>query len=706
MIFDQTQHQSSEEQVRARDLSLKRLRPPVDVPGYEPKRFLGAGAFGEVWVALDTNTGRQVAIKFYAHRSGLDTALLSSEVEKLAFLSADRYVVQLLDVGWDAEPPYYVMEYIERGSLEDLLRLEGRLGVAKSEVLFRDVAVGLMHAHGKGVLHCDLKPANVLLDQDTKPRLADFGQSRLTHEQTPALGTLFYMAPEQADPKAVPDVRWDVYALGSLLYCMLTGTPPHRSEDAVTEIETAADLDERLARYRKLIDSSPPPTGHRQVSGVDRALAEIVDRCLAIDREQRYPNVQAVLDALSVRDVRRARRPLVMLGAVGPALVLAVMSLFAWQSFEAMLKKSDNTLRKRALDSNLFAAKYVAKTVTNELERRYTAVEEMAASQHFQGILEATLNDPELARLRAQLNDPDLPAEKQEVLRAEFVVHPARQALQHRLEKLRGDISEPEAASWFVTDAAGLQLARAPDSSTIGYNFAWRSYFSGDDHPQEWRAKPDEHITKTNLSNVFLSVAANRWSVAISTPIVREEETASGEDESDGRFLGIMGMTIEVGRFIDLNGHGKQFAVLVDMRSGPDRGLILEHPLFEQLIREHGQVPDRFLRYRLQDNQLPDGSKDDSKERREHYVDPLGEDAEGAEYNKHWLAEMAIVGLNAGNTGWKVIVQESYDQAIGRTLDELRSDLLQKSVIAMVLIAVLSTVLWGFVIRVLWAKAT
>ena len=136
--------------------------------------------------------------------------------------------------------------------------------------LFREVAVGLLHAHAKGVLHCDLKPANVLVDQDGWPRLADFGQSRLSHEQTPALGTLFYMAPEQADLQAVPDVRWDVYALGALLYCMLTGGPPYRSQAAVTEFETAADLDERLARYRQLIASSPTPSAHRQIAGVDR----------------------------------------------------------------------------------------------------------------------------------------------------------------------------------------------------------------------------------------------------------------------------------------------------------------------------------------------------------------------------------------------------------------------------------------------------
>ena len=621
-------------------------------------------------------------------------------MEKLAFLSTDRYVVQLLDVGWDAEPPYYVMEYIERGSLEDLLRQQGRLGVQRSVELFRDVAVGLMHAHGKGVLHCDLKPANVLLDQDTKPRLADFGQSRLSHEQTPALGTLFFMAPEQADPKAVPDVRWDVYALGSLLYCMLTGAPPHRSDTAVTEIETAPDLEQRLARYRHLIETAPLPNQHRQIAGVDRSLAEIVDRCLAVDREKRYANVQAVLDALDARALRRARGPLVALGAVGPTLVLMVMSLFAWWSLQDVLEKSDDTLKLRAMDANSFAAKFVAKTVSNELERRYAAVDEMAASHRFQEILEAALNDPELARLRAQLSDPDLPTEKREELRTEFLAHPARQALQHRLNELLTDESEPEATSWFVTDSSGLQLARAPDASSIGENFAWRSYFNalGEDMPPSWRAGPDEHIKKTTLSSVFLSPTVNRWAVAISTPILTDEDAK--DENAKPRFLGVMGMTVEVGHFVALNRQAEQFAVLVDLRPGKDRGLILEDPLFDKLIDEHGQVPDRFLQYHLGDDQLPD-----DKERRANYADPLAADPEGGEYDKHWLAGVANVSRGPGNSGWQVIVQESYDQAIGRALDKLRTSLWEYGLVALVLIAALSTALWSFVLRVLWSKA-
>src|SRR6188474_2655355 len=122
MAADYTEQQSPADIQRSKELSLERTRPPTDVPGYQADRFIGSGAYGEVWAGVDRNTGRKVAIKFYAHRRGVDWSLLSREVEKLVFLSADRYVVQLLEVGADADPPYYVMEYIEQGSLEDHLR--------------------------------------------------------------------------------------------------------------------------------------------------------------------------------------------------------------------------------------------------------------------------------------------------------------------------------------------------------------------------------------------------------------------------------------------------------------------------------------------------------------------------------------------------------------------------------------------------------
>jgi len=701
MDFNHTQQQTGEDERRARALSLTPSRPPLDIPGYEPRKFLGAGAYGEVWVALDRNTGRQVAIKFYAHQGGLDWSILSREVEKLAFLSADRYVVQLLDVGWDADPPYYVMEYVEQGSLEDLLAREGKLPPREAVALFRDVAVGLLHAHGKGVLHCDLKPANILLDQDSRPRLADFGQSRLSHEQTPALGTLFYMAPEQADLEAVPDVRWDVYALGALLYCMLTGSPPYRDRATAAQFDAAPNLEERLRRYRQLIETSPPPDEHRRVSGVDRELADLVDGCLAPDRQRRFANVQEVLDALDDRAKRRARRPLVLLGFLGPALLLAVMLIFGWSWFAAVMDESDQALRLRVLKSNSFAAKYVAASVTNKLEEYTRTIEDVAGNYRFQTLVAATLADPQLAELRKKLNDPSLSAEALEALRQKFRASPGRQMLQQRLDELLADPELVQVESWLVNDPAGIQLARAPEERTIGGNYSWRSYFIGgtEDRPETWRAKPGEHIRKTNLSAVYYSQVTDRWTVTISTPIYIDDEDAADEpgEPAGKRFLGVVGISANVERFLDIpESRPEQFAVLVDWRDGPNKGLVVQHPLFEKMRDANRSVPKRFQLYHIKEHELPEL---DAQSVRENYVDPLSRDPDGQAYAVHWLAEAAPVETRDGESGFVVIVQESYDGAIGGTLRQLENRLFSTTLAAVVAIALATAVLWTLVVR-------
>jgi hypothetical protein len=701
MTDDRTQTQGAEGARRAAELSRAHARPPAEVAGLETQRFLGAGAYGEVWVALDRNTGRQVAVKFYAHRGGLDWSLLSREVEKLVFLSADRYVVQLLDVGWDADPPYYVMEYMEHGSLDELISSGGPRPVATAVELFRDVAVGLVHAHGKGVLHCDLKPANILLDQDGRPRLADFGQSRLSHEQTPALGTLFYMAPEQADLRAIPDARWDVYALGALLYNMLTGAPPHRTGDITEQIESSRTLEARLKRYRQWIEESPPLTAHRQVPGVDRTLAQIIEGCLAIDPARRYPNVQAVLDALDARDAAQARRPLVLLGMIGPALLMLVMGLAAWTAVDTVVQQSESALTARVLQSNLFAAQFAAKAAASDLERRYLAVEQVAADPALQANFRELLANERFAQLRATLSDPEF---DDDALRDVLREHPARQRLQGYLDSLHADKSAVDVASWFINDARGLQLARSPASpasDTVGFNFAWRTYFHGlaADQAPSWRPSADQHITTTSLSAVFRSRATNRWIISVSAPIYAD----------DGEFLGVVALTSEIGDDFGVRLHDElaedtatdreQFAVLVDGRTG---GLILQHPLFDQMIAEESRLPDRFNEYRLADNMLPRGQG--MTPRKVQYRDPLADDRNGAEFDKPWLAEMAPVVVDGEPSGLFVIVQETKQHAMGPTLSRLKTSLLRISLVAVGVAAGVLTLLWWFVARALRAE--
>jgi hypothetical protein len=692
MSTDPTQIQQGEERLLSREMSLKRGRPPTQVPGYEPERFLGMGAYGEVWVAIERNTGRRVAIKFYSHRGGLDWSLLSREVEKLAFLFADRYVVQLLAVGWDATPPYYVMEYLEKGSLADRLQ-EGPLSVDEAVEMFREIAIGLVHAHGKGVLHCDLKPANILLDQDNKPRLADFGQSRLSNEQMPALGTMFYMAPEQADLDAIPDARWDVYALGALLYCMLTGNPPHRSGETADEFDRTPDLRERLERYQLLIEHSPPPDAHRQRSGVDSPLADIVDRCLAFNPKKRYPNVQAVLNALDDRAARRARRPMMVLGAIGPALLLVVVAWFAWQGFSTAMNESDNALTERALQSNGFAARYVAQTAAKEVELRFLMVEQVAHDERLIEAIQKAMEKPGFRELLRKLADPALTDAERDSLKQKFREDPDREKIQKCFRSLipASVVPRPdeEVASWFFCDAQGISTARLPEGSTLGKNFAWRSYFHGGsrDMPESWRPESGKILAETRLSAVFRSQATSRWAIAFSTPVF--------DESPEKKFLGVVAMTMELGRLVELREGVDQFAVLVDMRPGDNTSVILQHPLFNKMLAKYGKLDDRFKNYRVTADNLPNVA-----EREEYYVDPLGTDPEGEElYHRHWLARMEPVKVYGKDSGLVVIVQEAYKPAIGYTLRNLRDGLFHYGIAALVMITLVMAALWAWTLK-------
>jgi|GEM_PF-109455 hypothetical protein len=689
-------------------MSLQGRRPPVDVPGYDPERLLGTGAYGEVWVALERNTGRRVAIKFYSHRGGLDWSLLSREVEKLAFLCADRYVVQLMAVGWDSEPPYYVMEFMEQGSLAERLA-KGPLAVGEAVRLFREVAVGLLHAHNKGVLHCDLKPGNVLLDQDGKPRLADFGQSRLSHEQLPALGTLFYMAPEQADLKAIPDARWDVYALGALFYCMLTGHPPHRDDETAREIEQITDLEERLAAYRKRIEEAGVPLDHRKIPGVDRGLAAILERCLDPDPNQRFPNIQSVLVALDTWAAERARRPLVVLGFVGPALLLLVFALFAWRGFSTTVKQSRETLIHRALENNQLMAQYVADLAGKELRRRFEAVDQLASSARFQELIRQVLRDPEFEELSRELSRAQLSEEEAEPLRRRFRSHPLRAALQREFAALippwmrpeeSGESSVDDVASWFFCDPRGISTARVPESVTIGRNYAWRSFFTGleRDMPRDWRPGGEQHVTRPQLSAVFRSEATGLWIVAITAPVI---------DSKTNEFLGVVALTVRVTRFVELEGTPAQFPVLVELRPGDHTGMILQHPLFDQVLSREQRLPERFQKYRLAKDAIPptleNGALQDP--RAIAYRDPLADDAEGTLFDRVYLAQAApirlSVGSGSGETGWMVIVQEDYDVAVLRPLEGFQRALVRYGLISASLVAAILLGLWTLTVRLL-----
>jgi hypothetical protein len=519
-------------------------------PGYKVEARLGAGSFGEVWRATDLNTRRKVAIKFFTRATGLDFALLKQEVSKLLEMVNERRVVQLLRVGWDAEPPYYVMEYLPGGSLADRMAAQPVTAV-EAVSLFRGVAEALNYLHGKAIIHCDLKPGNVLLDEGREVRLADFGQARQATEAGPSLGTLFYMAPEQSDLASRPDVRSDIYSLGALAYAMVTGSAPY-ANPAASERLASGTTAERLERYRQLIHDSPPPREHRRAPGVDRAFADIVDRCLERDPEKRFESVPLVIEALEARERQHARRPLVLLGLLGSLAVAALLGgIGVWARGRAVTDAAavvtNNTLENVSGYTTL-----VATVVDRNLSAMRRQVERVAESE-------------QVVRLLA-----DAGAGNSEALKG----------LQRMTDVLYDEYKEQSIHNWVFASDQAIVLARTPfDAGVVGRRYAYREWFSGeaDVAPDEAPAVPAPR-RETGVTRAFQSTAADRpLLVSVAAPI-RSRAGASNAD----RVIGVVSATLHLATFNQWladaegpptsSGCPERFAVLLN------HGQLLRHP--------------------------------------------------------------------------------------------------------------------------------
>ncbi|HIK91423.1 MAG TPA: serine/threonine protein kinase, partial [Planctomycetes bacterium] len=674
---NQTEVQDEDEREGARQLSLQGNDPPSEIEGYSVIRRLGTGAYGTVWLAREDRTGRMVAIKYYPHRRGLNWSLLNREVEKLATLYASRNIVRLLDVGWNAEPPYYVMEYVENGSLGAYLA-SGALDVSEAVRITQQVCGALIEAHGAGVLHCDLKPDNILLDAQFQVRLCDFGQSRMSHEQSPALGTLYYMAPEQADLEAIPDARWDVYAVGALLYHMLTGQPPYREQLIQKKLEQAESLQTRLTIYRDHIAAVPAPRGHHAVRGVDSQLASIVDRCLTVDPKMRLPNAQAILEKLKTRDRNRSRRPLLLLGVLGPILLLTAMVPIFLNTLQNNFRIMEDQLITDAKERNALTARIQADSLRDELEDRLDELKRVVQNE------EIVLLLTDLAARSAD----DVVAEMKEYHDAAMEDRPE---WMRRLDAARTAADEQNEArqkskdtSWFLTDARGTQIWRRNFSDrTIGVNYAWRDYFHGTNTQYQKGATPDgiQPLQEGHVSLAFISEVTKQYMVALSVPV----------RSTDGQVIGVFARTAHLG---DLQRHlGKDIqsrdfeanlqVALADTREGQ----LLDHPWLtpDILLNRSGEAARKtFQRLRMHDDirqqieaalsqpeqPLSAVDADGLGSRRldfrtDSYKDPVGllvDEASTRRYAGDWIAAMSP--MKSKKMPWLVIVQEKKEEAL------------------------------------------
>ena len=255
---------------------------------YAIKRQLGKGGMGTVYLAEDRRLRRTVALKVLSPDLASDDGLrlrMIREAQAVAQINHHN-VVGVFDVGEEAGRSYISMEYVDGPTLGGLLAEKGRLDVAECVDLLRQVSAGLGCAHAKGIMHRDVKPANVMISGEGTAKIMDFGLAIVrgaTRVTMPGLvsGTWNYMAPEQARGEEDLGCGVDVYAMGCMAYELLSGKPPFVGGDVAVQHQTRG----------------PRPLSEVR-DDVPEALCAVVMKCLEKQPADRYPDCNALQKAL------------------------------------------------------------------------------------------------------------------------------------------------------------------------------------------------------------------------------------------------------------------------------------------------------------------------------------------------------------------------------------------------------------------------
>ena len=298
----------------------------TDFVGYRIEALIGRGGMGVVYRAYDLRLKRVVALKLVAPELVLDERFRARFVREseLAMSLEHPNVVPIHDAGDVDGRLYLAMRHVEGTDLRALLRAEGKLEPARALAIAGQVGNALDAVHARGLVHRDVKPSNVLLDQDEHVYLADLGLTQRLEEQGPragenrSVGTPAYLAPEQIEGRPV-DGRVDVYSLGCLLYECLTGEPPFAA-------------DSRLAMAWAHLEEEPPSASKRNPD-LREAIDAVIRKGMAKAPAERYATCAAlIVDAQAALGLRQApifRRGSLLLLAAAAILALVAAAVAA-----------------------------------------------------------------------------------------------------------------------------------------------------------------------------------------------------------------------------------------------------------------------------------------------------------------------------------------------------------------------------------------
>ncbi|WP_417383911.1 serine/threonine protein kinase [Gimesia sp.] len=277
--------------------------PKLDSLGkYKIEKEIGAGGMGAVFLARDTTLNRLAALKILPRDKAENPVLVKrfkAEGQAAAHLRHEN-IVSVYDAGEEDGYLYIALEYVEGTDLHNLINKRNRIPVRRSLEIITQVTEALSHAYQQGIVHRDIKPANILIRTDGVVKLTDLGLARSIDDNTETsitragttVGTVDYMAPEQARDSKAADIRSDIYSLGCTWYHMLTGRAPF-SEGSLTN---------KLAAHA----TSPPPDPRELNERVPEGMVAIIHRMMAKPQADRYQTPAELLEDLKNSNLKRS----------------------------------------------------------------------------------------------------------------------------------------------------------------------------------------------------------------------------------------------------------------------------------------------------------------------------------------------------------------------------------------------------------------
>ena len=261
---------------------------------YQVIKELGRGGMGQVYLAYDPQLEHQVALKMLLPKENInpkDEKRFLREATATAKLS-HPHIVKVYESGFFDNKCYFSMEFIDGHSLKEVLSSKSLSQQQLLQIMI-EIVKAVSYAHSHGIIHRDLKPDNIIITKDLQPKIMDFGLVKLLEDESSGgltktgaiLGTIFYMAPDQAtgDSKNV-DQRSDIYSLGAILYEMITGSPPFMTTDVLT--------------FLRRVTSEDPIPPNKVVPGISKKLSFICLKAIQREKEDRYQSTDELIQDL------------------------------------------------------------------------------------------------------------------------------------------------------------------------------------------------------------------------------------------------------------------------------------------------------------------------------------------------------------------------------------------------------------------------